>query len=71
MILAANCEICQRNSTTDTVFCIRLEQLNLTDSYVLIMLPPSPEHSTLTEYSETKLRSIEEARAVDCATRQV
>jgi len=40
------------------------------ESSVLFIPPPSPEHSSLREYSETKLRSIEEARAVDCTTRQ-
>jgi hypothetical protein len=70
MILAVNCEICQRNSTADTVLCVRLEQLTLMGSSVLVMPPTSTGHSTVREYSETKLRSIEEARAVDCTPRQ-
>jgi len=70
MIMAANCEFCQRNSTTDTLLCIRIEQLTLMDSSVLVTLPPSPQRSTRSEYSETKLRSIEEALAVDFTTRQ-
>jgi hypothetical protein len=48
----------------------RVEQLTLMDSSVLVTLPPSPQRSTRREYSETKLRSIEEALAVDFTSRQ-